>query len=165
MLLAFRFQMHVFDVSNFEQVQKFAHDVTERHGRVTHLVNNAGVGLIGTFDQISIDDFEWLMGINFWGVVYGCKVFLPCSAKEDEGHIVNISSVLAYCARRANGLLRSKFAVRGFTESLRHELEGTNISVTCVHPGGVKTNIVRNSRVGEKTPGEWNSRVQSCSTR
>lgn len=144
------------DVSKLDQVQEFADDVIEKHGRVTHLVNNAGVGLLGRFDQISIEDFEWLMGINFWGVVYGCKVFLPSLLKEKEAHIVNISSVFGLIApEEQSAYCASKFAVRGFTESLRHELGDTNVSVTSVHPGGVKTNIVRNSRVGAETPAEW----------
>lgn len=146
----------VVDVSKLDQIQAFADEIIQKHGRISHLVNNAGVGLIGRFEQVSIEDVEWLMGINFWGVIYGCKVFLPHLLKENDAHIVNVSSVFgligpeeqtAYCA--------SKFAVRGFTESLRHELAETNVSVTSVHPGGVKTNIVRNSRVGESTPGEW----------
>lgn len=112
--------------------------------------------MVGTFDQLSIEDFEWLMGVNFWGVVYGCKVFLPILLKEEKAHLVNVSSVFgliappeqtAYCA--------SKFAVRGFTESLRHELAETNVSVACVHPGGIKTNIIRNARVGEDAKEEW----------
>jgi short-subunit dehydrogenase len=109
--------------------------------------------MFGSFDEISLADFEWLMSINFWGVVYGCKVFMPILKQQESAHIVNISSVFgmiappeqtAYCA--------SKFAVRGFTESLRHELEATNIKVSAVHPGGIKTDIARNSRIGEKTP-------------
>ena len=147
---------HVFDVSKLDHVQRFADQVIERHGHVTHLINNAGVGLIGRFDQISIEDFEWLMGINFWGVVYGCKVFLPLMIDQDEAHIVNVSSVFGLIApEEQSAYCASKFAVRGFTESLRHELAETNVSVTCVHPGGVKTNIVKNSRVGEKAPDEW----------
>lgn len=147
---------HIVDVSKLEQVQRFAAEVVAKHGRVTHLINNAGVGLVGTFDQLSIEDFEWLMGINFWGVVYGTKVFLPIMLQQESSHLVNISSVFgliappeqsAYCA--------SKFAVRGFTESLRHELAETNVSVSCVHPGGVKTNIIRNARVGECALEEW----------
>ncbi len=146
----------VMDVSKLDQVQEFANEVIERHGRITHLVNNAGVGLIGRFDQLSIEDFEWLMGINFWGVVYGCKVFLPHLKKVEDAHIVNISSVFGIIApEEQSAYCASKFAVRGFTESLRHELADTTVSVTSVHPGGVKTNIVRNSRVGESTPGEW----------
>lgn len=147
---------HLVDVSKLDDIERFEREVIDRHGRVTHLINNAGVALVGEFEHLSIKDFEWLMGINFWGVVYGCKAFLPHLLKEPEAHIVNVSSLFglvapegqtAYCA--------SKFAVRGFTESLRHELEDTNVSVTSVHPGGVRTNIVRNSRVGESAPNEW----------
>jgi NAD(P)-dependent dehydrogenase (short-subunit alcohol dehydrogenase family) len=113
---------HVFDVSKLDQVQKFADEVIEQHGHVTHLVNNAGVGLIGTFDQLSIEDFEWLMGINFWGVVYGCKVFLPLMIDQDESHIVNISSVFGIIApEEQTAYCASKFAVRGFTESAADE--------------------------------------------
>lgn len=147
---------HVMDVSKREQVQAFADDVVSRHGRVTHLINNAGVGLIGTFEQISIEDFEWLMSVNFWGVVYGCKIFLPILMQQDAAHIVNVSSVFGLIApEEQSTYCSSKFAVRGFTESLRHELADTNISVSCVHPGGIKTNIARDSRLGEKTPEEW----------
>ncbi len=147
---------HLVDVSKLDQVKKLADEVIDRHGRVTHLVNNAGVGLIGTFDQLSIEDFEWLMGINFWGVVYGCKVFLPLMIDQGNAHIVNISSVFGLIApEEQSAYCASKFAVRGFTESLRHELAETNVSVMCVHPGGVKTNIVKNSRVGENAADEW----------
>ncbi len=147
---------HLVDTSKLEQIERLKAEVLAKHSRVTHLINNAGVALLGTFEQISLADFEWLMGINFWGVVYGCKVFLPVLKAQDSAHIVNISSVFgliappeqtAYCA--------SKFAVRGFTESLRHELEDTFVRVSTVHPGGIKTNIVRNSRIGEKTPEEY----------
>ncbi len=147
---------HLTDVSKLEQMQQLADDAIAKHGRATHLINNAGVGLIGTFEQLSIEDFEWLMGINFWGVVYGCKVFLPILRKEDSAHIVNISSVFGLIApEEQTAYTASKFAVRGFTESLRHELAGTNIAVSCVHPGGIRTNIVRNSRLGSEAPEEW----------
>lgn len=144
---------HIVDTSKLEQIERLKTEVLARHNRVTHLVNNAGVGLFGTFEQISLEDFEWLMSINFWGVVYGCKVFLPVLREQESAHIVNISSVFgmiappeqtAYCA--------SKFAVRGFTESLRHELEDTNVRISTVHPGGIKTDIARNSRIGAGTP-------------
>ena len=147
---------HIVDVSKLEEVERFKAEVLAKHERATHLINNAGVGLIGTFEQISPEDFEWLMSINFWGVIYGCKVFLPVLKQQERAHIVNISSVFglvappeqtAYCA--------SKFAVRGFTESLRHELENTNVRVSSVHPGGIKTNIARNSRIGANTPEEY----------
>ena len=147
---------HITDVSKLTEIERLKAEVLEKHGRVTHLINNAGVALMGSFEQISLEDFEWLMKINFWGVIYGCKVFLPVLKEQESAHIVNISSVFgmvappeqtAYCA--------SKFAVRGFTESLRHELENTNVSVSSVHPGGIKTNIARNSRIGANTPEDF----------
>ncbi len=148
--------MHILDVSNREAVEHFADDVLAKHGRVTHLVNNAGVGLIGTFDQLTIEDFEWLMGINFWGVVYCTKAFLPTLLEQKSAHIVNVSSVFGLIApAEQTAYTSSKFAVRGFTESLGHELCDTNVAVSCVHPGGIKTNIVRNSRIGTDTPEEW----------
>ena len=147
---------HLTDVSDLKQVEQLADDVIARHGGVTHLINNAGVGLFGTFEQVSIEDFEWLMGINFWGVVYGCKVFLPILKQQSEAHIVNVSSVFGLIApEEQTAYCSSKFAVRGFTESLRHEMAGTNVAVSCVHPGGILTNIARNSRLGRDTPEEW----------
>jgi NAD(P)-dependent dehydrogenase (short-subunit alcohol dehydrogenase family) len=147
---------HVVNVAELDQIKRLAKDVVDKHGRVTHLINNAGVGLIGRFEQLSIGDLQWLMGINFWGVVYGCNVFLPILRAEPNAVIVNISSVFGIIApEEQTAYCSSKFAVRGFTESLRHELADSNIFVTCVHPGGIKTNIVRNSKVGEATPEEW----------
>jgi short-subunit dehydrogenase len=122
--------------------------VIKEHGAVHILINNAGVAVNGLFADQSLEDFEWLMGINFWGVIYGCKFFLPHLLAADEGHIVNISSVFglvgvpqqtSYCA--------SKFAVRGFTESLRAEIKDTRVGITAVHPGGIATNIAAASRV------------------
>ncbi len=147
---------HIIDVSKLDQVQRLADEAVARHGRVTHLINNAGVGVLGTFEQLSIEDFEWLMNINFWGVVYGCKVFLPLLRQQDSAHIVNVSSVFGFIApQEQSAYCSSKFAVRGFTESLRHELAGSNVVVSAVHPGGIKTNIVRNSRVGADALEEW----------
>src|SRR4051812_47583592 len=147
---------HTVDVSKLGEVQRLAEDVVAKHGRVTHLINNAGVGLFGTFEQISLDDFRWLMEINFWGVVNGCKVFLPILREQERGHIVNLSSVFGFIApEEQSAYCASKFAVRGFTESLRHELADSNISVSAVHPGGIKTNIARNSRLGRNAPQEW----------
>ena len=147
---------HVVDVSDLYQMNKFAVETMDSHGYVTHLINNAGVGLFGTFEHISIEDMRWLMGINFWGVVHGCKVFLPILLAQPEAHIVNISSVFGFIApEEQSAYCASKFAVRGFTESLRHEYAGTTLHVSSVHPGGVLTNIARNSRLGEKTPSEW----------
>ena len=147
---------HLTDVSDLKQVRQLAEDVVTRHGRVTHLINNAGVGVLGTFEQLSIEDLEWLMGINYWGVIYGCKVFLPILKQQESAHILNVSSVFGFIApEEQTAYCSSKFAVRGFTESLRHEMEGTNVSVSCIHPGGIKTDIARNSRIGAETPDEW----------
>lgn len=147
---------HVMDVSKLDEVKQFADDVIAKHGCVTHLINNAGVGVLGSFEHLSIEDFEWLMGINFWGVIYGCKVFLPLLKSQPQSHIVNVSSVFGFIApEEQTAYCSSKFAVRGFTESLRHELSATNVAVSCVHPGGIKTEIARNSRIGADTPEEW----------
>jgi NAD(P)-dependent dehydrogenase (short-subunit alcohol dehydrogenase family) len=140
---------HVLDVANEEAVRDFAADVTARHGRVTLLINNAGVALIGTFEEISLDDVRWLMGVNFWGVVYGVKYFLPILKQQPRAQIVNLSSVFGIIAPVGQSAYSaSKFAVRGFTEVLRHELEGTSVSVSCVHPGGIHTPIAKSARLG-----------------
>ncbi len=147
---------HVVDVSKLEEVERFKDEVLAKHSRVTHLINNAGVGLFGSFEQISLEDFEWLMNINFWGVVYGCKTFLPVLKQQESAHIVNLSSVFGFIAPpEQTAYCASKFAVRGFTESLKHELAGTSVKVSSVHPGGIKTNIARNSRLGKDTPEKY----------
>ena len=144
---------HVVDVSDESAMRAFAQDVAARHGRVTLLINNAGVALHGRFEEISLDDLRWLMGINFWGVVHGVKYFLPMLKKEPRAHIVNISSVFGIVAPAGQAAYSaSKFAVRGFTEALRHELEGTSVFVSCVHPGGIRTPIARRARLGANTP-------------
>jgi NAD(P)-dependent dehydrogenase (short-subunit alcohol dehydrogenase family) len=140
---------HVLDVADEEGVRAIAEDVSKRHGRVTLLINNAGVALEGTFEEISLDDFRWLMNINFWGVVYGVKYFLPVLKREPRAHIVNISSVFGLIAPPGQpAYSASKFAVRGFTECLRHELAGTSVRVACVHPAGIRTAIARRARIG-----------------
>jgi butyryl-CoA dehydrogenase len=137
----------VLDVADRAAVERFAARVHERYGAVHVVINNAGVSVSETLDRIAYEDFEWLMGINFWGVVYGTKAFLPFLKEADEGAIVNISSVFGLIGFPTQGAYNaSKFAVRGFTEALRQELDGTRISVTCVHPGGIRTNILRNAR-------------------
>jgi NAD(P)-dependent dehydrogenase (short-subunit alcohol dehydrogenase family) len=140
---------HVMDVADQAGVSAFAEDVRRQHGRVTLLINNAGVSLHGNFDEISLDDFHWLMNINFWGTVHGVQYFLPMLKREKRAHIVNLSSVFGLIAPAGQTpYAASKFAVRGFTEALRHELEGTNVRVSCVHPGGIRTPIARHSRLG-----------------
>ncbi|MCU0494423.1 MAG: SDR family oxidoreductase, partial [Chloroflexaceae bacterium] len=121
--------------------------VMQQHGRVDILVNNAGVSLAGPFEGYSRDDLEWIVGVNLWGVIYGCKYFLPLLRQRGAGSIVNIASDFglvglptksAYCT--------TKFAIRGLSESLRAELYGTGIHVMCVYPGAVDTNLIRRSR-------------------
>lgn len=145
----------VVDVSKLEDFQRFADETIEKFGRATHLINNAGVGMVGRVEQLSIEDFEWMMAINFWGTVFGTKIFLPILKKEKLAHITNISSVFGFIAPPGQAAYcASKFAVRGFTESLRHELEGSNILISVVHPGGIKTNIAKNARKGKDATDE-----------
>ncbi|MGM0563516.1 MAG: SDR family NAD(P)-dependent oxidoreductase [Pseudomonadota bacterium] len=140
------------DVASREAVEAWCDSVLKHFGRVHVIINNAGVALNADVAHTTYDDFEWLMGINFWGVVYGTKAFLPHIQKNDWGHIVNISSLFGLigvpnqCAYNA-----AKFAVRGFTESLQVEMRMSddNIGVSCVHPGGIKTNIANAARHAE----------------
>lgn len=144
-----RITTHPVNVADEAEMRGFAADVANLHGRVTHVVNNAGVALGGSVADVSLDDVRWLIDINFWGVVYGTKLFLPYLEREKSAHIINFSSVYGLIAPPGQAAYSaSKFAVRGFTEALRHELEGTNIFVSTVHPGGVKTNIANNARIG-----------------
>lgn len=141
---------HVVNVADRSEMQRFVAEVAAEHGRATHLINNAGVSLFGDAEEVSLEDIEWLMSINFWGVVYGTKLFLPLLRQQPLSHIVNISSVFGFIAPPGNAAYSaSKFAVRGFTEALRHELEDSNVLVSVVHPGGIKTNIVNNGRLGQ----------------
>jgi butyryl-CoA dehydrogenase len=138
------------DVADRAAVYAWADHVVEDHGKVNLVVNNAGVALGATVESMSYEDFEWLMNINFWGVVYGTKAFLPHLKESGEGHVVNLSSVFGLISVPTQSAYNAaKFAVRGFTDSLRMELEmeGAPVSVTTVHPGGIKTNIARNARI------------------
>src|SRR6266702_535989 len=144
---------HFVNVADEESVSTFAEDAEARHGRITLLINNAGVSLHGDFEEISLEDFRWLMNVNFWGVIYEVKYFLPMLKREPRAHVVNLSSVFGLVAPAGQApYAASKFAVRGFTEALRHELQGSNVCVSCVHPGGIQTPIARHSRLGSATP-------------
>jgi NAD(P)-dependent dehydrogenase (short-subunit alcohol dehydrogenase family) len=135
------------DVSDQGAVEAFAEQVAREHGSVHLLFNNAGVALTGEVQHIGYDDMHWLMNINFWGVVHGCKAFLPYLQRADEAHIINTSSVFGLISVPGQSAYHAaKFAVKGFTDALRLELAQTPIRVSCVMPGGVKTNIVRTSR-------------------
>jgi NAD(P)-dependent dehydrogenase (short-subunit alcohol dehydrogenase family) len=135
------------DVADREAFHRFADAVIAHYGRVDFVVNNAGVAVAETVLESTYEDWEWIMGINFWGVVHGTKAFLPHMVERNSGSIVNVSSIFGIIAVPTQGLYNAtKFAVRGMTEALRHELEGTGVHVACVHPGGINTNIVRNAR-------------------
>ena len=143
---------HVLDVSDRAGVAALPAQVLERHGRVTVLVNNAGVALGGLFEQVSEEDFDWLMSINFGATVRLTRAFLPVLARAGAAQLVNVSSIFGIIAPPGqSAYAASKFAVRGFSESLRHELEMSNspVGVTLVHPGGVRTNISENARLSK----------------
>jgi butyryl-CoA dehydrogenase len=140
------------DVADRAAVEAWADRVVTDHGKVNLVINNAGVALGATIESVSYEDFEWLMGINFWGVVYGTKAFLPHLKASGEGHVVNLSSVFGLISVPSQSAYNAaKFAVRGFTDALRMELEisGAPVSVTTIHPGGIKTNIAKNARIDE----------------
>jgi|APFre7841882724_1041349.scaffolds.fasta_scaffold00190_8 NAD(P)-dependent dehydrogenase (short-subunit alcohol dehydrogenase family) len=138
---------YVLDVSNRQAVFAHADAVNRDFGTAHCVINNAGATMIGTIEHMTIDEIEWQLGINLWGVIYGTKAFLPMMLAQSEGCIVNISSVLGLVGYPAQGAYNiSKFGVRGLTECLWSELEGTGVQAICVHPGGIKTNIEKAGR-------------------
>jgi NAD(P)-dependent dehydrogenase (short-subunit alcohol dehydrogenase family) len=140
---------HRLDVASREAVAAFPEAVLAAHGRADLLFNNAGVAIGGTFEQVAEEDFDWLMEINFFGVVRMTRAFLPLLRSSGQARIVNVSSIFGIIAPPGQtAYSASKFAVRAFSESLRRELEaeGAKIGVTVVHPGGVATSIAKNAR-------------------
>ena len=151
-----RVTTRLLDVSDRAAMEAWAADTAAELGKVNLIFNNAGVALSSTMEGVSYDDFEWIMGINFWGVVYGTKAFMPFLKASGDGHVINTSSVFGLCSQPGmGGYNASKFAVRGFTESLRQELDlqRCGVSATSVHPGGIKTNIARAGRVDKNIEG------------
>ena len=147
-----RASVHQADVSKSARMKSLAKEIAAEHGRINIVVNNAGVGVGGAFEDSTLEDWKWVMDVNVWGVVHGCMYFLPYLKEADEAHIVNISSAAgfagipgmsAYCA--------TKFAVLGLSESLRVELAEYGIGVTSIHPGAIKTNILNTTRYGRET--------------
>ncbi|HWI43102.1 MAG TPA: SDR family NAD(P)-dependent oxidoreductase [Nocardioides sp.] len=141
------------DVADREAFAAYATSVAQDFGRVNVVVNNAGVALAGDFADLDYKDMDWIMGINFWGVVQGTKEFLPHLIASGDGHVVNISSLFGLVSMPGQSLYNaSKYAVRGFSEALREEMliAGHPVGVTVVHPGGIKTGIARNARVSAK---------------
>lgn len=140
------------DVADRDQMRAWAEATVQNHGSVNLIFNNAGVALGSTVEGASYEDLEWIMGINYWGVVYGTKEFLPYLKKSGDGHIINTSSLFGLTAQPTQSAYNStKFAVRGFTESLRQELdlEQCGVSALCVHPGGIRTNIANDARMSD----------------
>jgi len=139
--------------SNEQLMQAFAKDVAQEYHQIDIVINNAGVAQDGLMaSEISTEDYKWLLGINMWGTIYGSKAFLPYLRQQKESSLVNISSIFgligipgvsSYCV--------SKFAVRGFSEAvlLEEEINKTGVAVSCVHPGGIKTNIAKSARGAE----------------
>lgn len=141
------------DVSDREAVFAWAEEVVATHGEVHFIFNNAGVALAAPVQSMTHDDFAWLMDINFWGVIHGSQAFLPIFLEAGAGHIVNISSVFGLLSIPTQSAYNAaKFGVRGFTDALRMELEidDSPVSATTIHPGGIKTNIVRNGRFDDE---------------
>lgn len=143
--------VHGVDVADASSVGAFAQDACAAHPTLNILINNAGVALFGQFNEIDQAEMEWLFAINFWGVVRGTRAFLPHLARQREAHVVNLSSIFGIVAPPGqSAYAAAKFAVRGFSESLRHELEATRspVRLSVVHPGGIATSIARNARMG-----------------
>jgi short-subunit dehydrogenase len=143
--------VHRVDVGEPPQIAEFALAAVAAHPGLNIVINNAGVALMGQFHEVDQAQMEWLMNINFWGVVHGTRAFLPHLASRPEAHIVNLSSIFGIIAPPGqSAYAAAKFAVRGFSESLRHELQlaGSPVRLSVVHPGGIATNIARNSRAG-----------------
>ena len=142
--------VHMVDVSDRAQMEALPEEVIAEHGAVHILVNNAGVSVNLSFREQDLEDLEWITGINYWGVIYGCKFFLPHLLEADEAHIVNISSSAGFIGMKwQTSYSATKFAVTGFSESLYVELSNTNVGITCVHPGAVATNILGAARMDE----------------
>src|SRR5450759_2797110 len=143
--------VHRVDVAEPGQIEAFAQAAVAAHPGLNIVINNAGVALLGQFGEIDQAQMDWLMNINFWGVVHSTRAFLPHLQRQPEAHIVNLSSIFGIIAPPGQtAYAAAKFAVRGFSESLRHELQMANspVKLSVVHPGGVATSIARNSRTG-----------------
>jgi short-subunit dehydrogenase len=138
---------YTLDVSSRQAVFAHADDVKRDFGTAHCVINNAGATVVGTVAHLSIEEIEWQLGINLWGVIYGTKAFLPMMLAQRAGCIVNISSVFGLVSFPAQGAYNiSKFGVRGLTECLWNELDGTGVRAICVHPGGIRTNIEKAGR-------------------
>jgi short-subunit dehydrogenase len=138
----------VTDTGNEDAIKRLADYAYSTGAGADIVINNAGVGLIAPLDKMQVTDAQWLMNINFWGVVHGCQVFLPLLRQRPDAVLVNISSIFAMVSVPTQSIYNaSKAAVRGFSDALREELRGSGVDVLCVHPGGIKTNIANKARI------------------
>lgn len=156
------------NVADREAMNAWADQVVRDHGKVNLIFNNAGVALGAFLETVKPEDFEWIMGINFWGVVWGTQAFLPHIKRAGEGHVINTSSLFGLLALPTQGTYNaSKFAVRGFTEALRQELdlEKCGVSATCVHPGGIRTNIARDAKMDHSIEARTGSSAHAAKER
>ena len=157
-----RVSQHLVDVASTSEVAAFPAAVLDAHGGVDLLFNNAGVALGGHFTEVSAEDFDWLFDINFHGVVRMTRAFLPHLLQRPGAHLTNIASLFSLVAPAGQSAYSaSKFAVRGFTDALRHELEGRELGISVVCPGGIATAIARNARMASSLPAEVVERQQA----
>jgi NAD(P)-dependent dehydrogenase (short-subunit alcohol dehydrogenase family) len=142
-----RVSLHAADVSDRERMSALPTEVAEEHGAVHIVVNNAGITVGASFADHTLEDWDRIWGVNFWGVVHGCRLFLPYLLAAEEGHIVNLSSMAGFIGLpHQSSYSASKFAVRGLSEALAAELSGTNVGVTSIHPGAVRTRFMDSAR-------------------
>lgn len=142
-----RATVHLTDVADADRMAALPAEVVAEHEAVHIVVNNAGVSVAGRFEDQSLEDLHWIVGVNFWGVVHGCKFFLPELRKVDEAHIVNVSSMFGFLGVPSqSSYCATKFAVKGLSEALWTELRETNVGVTSIHPGGINTHIADTMR-------------------
>ncbi|NQX87049.1 MAG: SDR family NAD(P)-dependent oxidoreductase [Halioglobus sp.] len=140
----------VIDVADRHAIYAWAARIEAAHSFVDIVINNAGVALMSSVEATTLENIEWLMNINFWGVVHGTQAFLPLLRRAEHGHLINLSSVFGMIGVPTQSAYNAaKFAVRGYTESLRMEMAESSVHVCCVHPGGIKTNIARAARGGD----------------
>ncbi|HEU5038960.1 MAG TPA: SDR family NAD(P)-dependent oxidoreductase [Nocardioides sp.] len=150
------------DVAERDAFAAYAASVADQFGRVNVVVNNAGVALAGNFEDLEYADMDWIMGINYWGVVHGTREFLPHLIASGDGHVVNISSLFGLVSMPGQSMYNAaKYAVRGMSEALREEMLVARhpVGVTVVHPGGIKTAIARNARVSDKEDKERTAKL------
>ena len=140
-------EAHQLDVADRDAVFALAAKVEKKHGGADLVLNNAGVAHGATVEEMTMDNFQWVMDIDFWGVVHGTQAFLPPMIKRGSGHIANVSSIFGLIGVPTQAAYNAaKFGVLGFSEALRHEMHGTDVNVSTIHPGGINTNIVRHAR-------------------